>query len=76
MKLVYPTLSQFLSKFFLVATRKNNGTPALFDYYDVFQISTFENSARKWKWINRERIKAIIIIMFEIVSDVVRAFPP
>ena len=61
---------------FLVETRKNNGTPALFDYYDVFQISTFENSARKWKWINRERIKAIIIIMFEIVSDVVRAFPP
>jgi len=60
-----------------VETRKNNGTPALFDYYDVFQISTFENSARKWKWINRERIKAIIIItMFEIVSDVVRAFPP
>ena len=39
-------------------------------------VSTFENSARKWKWINRERIKAIIIIMFEIVSDVVRAFPP
>ena len=48
----------------------------LFLHFDVFQISTFENSARKWKWINRERIKAIIIIMFEIVSDVVRAFPP
>ena len=40
----------------------------------MFQI-TFEKE-RKWKWINRERIKAIIIIMFEIVSDVVRAFPP
>ena len=40
----------------------------------MFQI-TFEKE-RKWKWINRERIKAIIITMFEIVSDVVRAFPP
>ena len=44
--------------------------------FKLVHSGTFENSARKWKWINRERIKAIIIIMFEIVSDVVRAFPP